>query len=225
MLAGNGRGWEKEFETELVGEGSWLDRGWRWGWEAKPEGFWQSQGMRSRSRIGVRAWGVWDAAEGASYKDTVVRGLPQDENRLGEEIWRICTLEEMWLTSEGGKGRVYTAREVKGEVEQEVSGATGGAEDCGLVLHALVCWQFFFPSRTKVACPRLEGTWLLSSLPQPPSAVLYFTHSHLPASKVCAIWNPHYNPWLDHPRSHFRPHRCHKYRSTIANIQPKHCRL
>lgn len=50
---------------------------------------------------------------------------------------------------------MYTAREVKGEVEQEMSGATGGADDCGLVLHALVCWQFF-PSRTKVACPRLE---------------------------------------------------------------------
>ena len=30
--------------------------------------------------------------------------------------------------------------------------------------------------------PGWSGTWLLNSLPQPPSAVLYFAHSHLPAS-------------------------------------------
>ena len=181
MLAGNGRGWEKEFETELVGEGSWLDRGWRWGWDAKPEGLWQSQGMRSRSRIGVRGWGVWDAAEGASHKDTVVRGLPQDESRLGEEIWRVCTLEEMWLTSEGGKGRVYTAREANARCYR------GSPMTVGWFCTHL-CAGSFSQVEQRWRVPSRSGAWLLSSLPQPPSAVLYLTCSHLPTSKgLCSL--------------------------------------
>lgn len=56
----------------------------------------------------------------------------------------------------------------EGEVEQEMPGATGEPDDCGLLLHMLVFWQFF-PSRIKAVCPQLE--WNLA-LELSPSATL-----------------------------------------------------
>lgn len=179
MLAGSGRGWEKEFETVKFTSLHWQVRAVNWIEDTD-----EVEMLRLRDFESHRAceagqelqWGdgesemlrVHPSYPRGKQEHGGLRSPPGWEQRLKEEIWRICTLEEMWLTSEEGKGRVIQPGMPKGDVEQEMLGATGEPDDCGLLPYALVCWQFF-PSRTKVACPRLE--WNLA-LELSPSATL-----------------------------------------------------